>query len=241
MAPELFEEHGVFSFSSDIWSLGILLYELASGSPPFMGENFTEIAQSIVKNKLRNLQKYSNEFNNLVSLMLDKNPASRITWEELVKHPWWGNMNFQLPDIPDQPHFEEFLQKYGYLRELERVRAGGGDDHGTEILGDNVDLVNRMRSDQITSKSKRSDANIMRLSLNVGKNIMREKEELIDIRENQKIKIEKDQVRLNPNAKKLRQENFIKKFVFLFEPEKPQKIPSFEPSLFTLLFFRLLI
>ena len=193
MAPELFEEEGVFSFSSDIWSLGVLLYEMASGSPPFTGENFTEIAQSIVKDKLGRLEKYSDEFNHLISLMLDKNPASRIGWEELVQHPWWGNIKFKVPDLPDQPHFEEFLQKYGYLKELERNRVESG-GHGAEVLGNNADLVNRMRSDHITSKSKRSDANIMRLSLNVGKNIMREKEELIDIRENQKIKIDKDQV-----------------------------------------------
>ncbi|MBK8156748.1 MAG: protein kinase [Streptococcus sp.] len=31
MAPELFTENGVFSFASDIWALGCILYEMASG------------------------------------------------------------------------------------------------------------------------------------------------------------------------------------------------------------------
>jgi serine/threonine-protein kinase ULK4 len=44
MAPELFEENGVYSFSSDIWALGILMYEMAAGATPFLGDNFTEIA-----------------------------------------------------------------------------------------------------------------------------------------------------------------------------------------------------
>ena len=35
MAPELFTEEGVFSFQSDVWALGCVLYEMATGSPPF--------------------------------------------------------------------------------------------------------------------------------------------------------------------------------------------------------------
>jgi serine/threonine-protein kinase ULK4 len=35
MAPELFQEGGVYSFASDIWSLGCILFEIGSGQTPF--------------------------------------------------------------------------------------------------------------------------------------------------------------------------------------------------------------
>lgn len=35
MAPELFQDSGVYSFASDFWSLGCLMFEMATGKPPF--------------------------------------------------------------------------------------------------------------------------------------------------------------------------------------------------------------
>ena len=35
MAPELFNDEGVYSFQSDLWALGCVLYEMATGLPPF--------------------------------------------------------------------------------------------------------------------------------------------------------------------------------------------------------------
>lgn len=44
MAPELFEVGSVYSFSSDIWALGCILYELAQGNPPFVSTSLHDIA-----------------------------------------------------------------------------------------------------------------------------------------------------------------------------------------------------
>ena len=49
MAPELFQDGGVHSFYSDLWSLGCVLYELATGHPPFVSSSFNELMKLILK------------------------------------------------------------------------------------------------------------------------------------------------------------------------------------------------
>jgi serine/threonine protein kinase len=46
MSPEILNENG-HEFSSDWWSLGIVLYELASGRPPFSAKDVESVAEDI--------------------------------------------------------------------------------------------------------------------------------------------------------------------------------------------------
>lgn len=46
VAPEVFKKH--YSKECDIWSIGVLLYIMLSGSPPFEGSNHTDVFAKIL-------------------------------------------------------------------------------------------------------------------------------------------------------------------------------------------------
>ncbi|XP_014646357.1 PREDICTED: serine/threonine-protein kinase ULK4 isoform X1 [Ceratotherium simum simum] len=85
-----------FSVSSDLWSLGCLLYEMFSGKPPFFSENYSELIEKIFYEdplppipKDSSLPKASSDFINLLDGLLQKDPQKRLTWAGLLQHSFW--------------------------------------------------------------------------------------------------------------------------------------------------------
>ena len=70
LSPEIIESQP-YSFKSDIWSLGVLLYEMCALCPPFNAGSLHQLAQKIIKGQFDRLPKnYSTQMNQLVASML---------------------------------------------------------------------------------------------------------------------------------------------------------------------------
>lgn len=114
MAPELFQDDGVCSFYSDFWAFGCVLFEMATGHPPFIANSVQELITQICNANTPNVPEFSEDFNELLIDLMEKDPAKRVTWEELVAHPFWGNNATDLDVVmPPQPQYEKYLQKRG--------------------------------------------------------------------------------------------------------------------------------
>ena len=70
LSPEIIESQP-YSFKSDIWSLGVLLYEMCALCPPFNAGSLHQLAQKIIKGQFDRLPKnYSTQMNQLVASMI---------------------------------------------------------------------------------------------------------------------------------------------------------------------------
>lgn len=65
MSPEVIAEQG-HDMLSDWWSLGIVLYELATGDPPFRNRDLEEMAENIRFGDMPTQRHFTDEFDDLL-------------------------------------------------------------------------------------------------------------------------------------------------------------------------------
>lgn len=82
MAPEIFE-YKEYDIKADLWSLGCVIFEMLSGTPPFRGSNPRDLYNNIQLRKISFPEgvNVSNELKGLLREMLEVNPTKRITLE----------------------------------------------------------------------------------------------------------------------------------------------------------------
>uniref|UniRef100_A0A2K6F162 Serine/threonine-protein kinase SIK3 n=1 Tax=Propithecus coquereli TaxID=379532 RepID=A0A2K6F162_PROCO len=124
-APELFQGKKYDGPEVDVWSLGVILYTLVSGSLPFDGQNLKELRERVLRGKYRIPFYMSTDCENLLKKFLILNPSKRGTLEQIMKDRWMnvGHEDDELkpyveplPDYKD-PRRTELMVSMGYTRE----------------------------------------------------------------------------------------------------------------------------
>ncbi|XP_051885641.1 serine/threonine-protein kinase 33 [Pristis pectinata] len=91
MAPEVLSAHQ-YTQQCDTWSIGVIMYTLLSGFPPFVASSEEKLAELINRGELRLdssvLQEISDGAKDVLSRLLKVDPAHRITANELLDNPW---------------------------------------------------------------------------------------------------------------------------------------------------------
>ncbi|EEF33691.1 serine/threonine-protein kinase AtPK2/AtPK19 [Ricinus communis] len=110
MAPEIVLGRG-HDKAADWWSVGVLLYEMLTGKPPFIGGNREKIQQKIVKDKMKLPAFLSSEAHSLLKGLLQKDVSKRLGngptgGEEIKRHKWLKPINWKKLDAREiQPSF----------------------------------------------------------------------------------------------------------------------------------------
>mmetsp|Transcript_14513 Transcript_14513/g.14609 ORF Transcript_14513/g.14609 Transcript_14513/m.14609 type:complete len:116 (+) Transcript_14513:965-1312(+) len=109
MAPELVVGSD-YDTKVDIWSLGIVLLEMAEGEPPYLRENPMKalyLIASAAPPRLSNRTKWSEDFKDFVEQCLVKEPNERASSDTLLTHPFIINV----PSDAEQ-QFSRFLNEW---------------------------------------------------------------------------------------------------------------------------------
>ena len=90
LPPEMIKRE-VYDEAVDIWSIGVLAYELWSGHAPFHDESSKKTYERISNVHYKTFKYFSAELKDFIKRLLRKNPVNRMTLHEALEHPFITN------------------------------------------------------------------------------------------------------------------------------------------------------
>ena len=158
MAPEIITRNG-YDYKSDLWSVGIIMYEMIHGYTPFNVHNFIDLIKEIKKKNIVVKINVSEECLELIYSLCKINPNERISWNNFFNHKWFNNneieadenklfdinFNESLPNVKNFNHNEKqfcsFIHKsivnddnleFNFLEESSDEYLSAEDSHFTD-------------------------------------------------------------------------------------------------------------
>lgn len=120
MAPELIDEQP-YDYTADLWSLGCIIYEMLMGTPPFSTNSILHLIRLITHEQIQWPTFHSESCISFLKGLLQKNPTKRITWDEILNHPFVegyiilsddsNTMPLTKPMTPNTLHIKEQQRK----------------------------------------------------------------------------------------------------------------------------------
>ena len=127
LSPELCEDKP-YNEKSDIWALGVCLYEFCTGRHPFEAQNEGALIRKIMKGVFQPVEGYSRELCEVSRMCLTLNPDHRPDSNRLLGLPGVRAKVRELRiDMVDRADAAKVQQDYGASRQL----RGEGDRHAS--------------------------------------------------------------------------------------------------------------
>ena len=156
MSPDVVERldnktNKKYNTSADLWSLGVITYELLTGTTPFVGSKYEEVFQNIEKGsyKLPKKLKPSIEIISFINGLLQYYPEKRYDWEQIKQHP------FLTKSVEDFNFVDLELYSDGEKKEVE-INSKSGDKDNLLWIFFKLKGLEGVKVDKINQKEKES-------------------------------------------------------------------------------------
>lgn len=93
LAPEMLSRAGVTE-AGDVYQIGVVLYEMLVGIPPYYNDNIQKLYENIQKGKLKIPKYLSKNAKNVLLRVLCQDPKKRPTMEQLKQDPFFGGIDW---------------------------------------------------------------------------------------------------------------------------------------------------
>ncbi|NXI70340.1 MYLK2 kinase, partial [Anseranas semipalmata] len=127
LSPEVVNYEQV-SYSTDMWSMGVITYMLLSGLSPFLGDNDTETLNNVLAANWyfdeETFESVSDEAKDFVSNLIIKEKSARMSAGQCLRHPWLNNLAEKAKRCNRRLKSQVLLKKYVMRRRWKKNFIG---------------------------------------------------------------------------------------------------------------------
>ncbi|NXQ18155.1 MYLK2 kinase, partial [Peucedramus taeniatus] len=127
LSPEVVNYEQV-SYSTDMWSMGVITYMLLSGLSPFLGDDDTETLNNVLAANWyfdeETFESVSNEAKDFVSNLIIKDKSARMSADQCLQHPWLNNLAEKAKRSNRRLKSQVLLKKYVMRRRWKKNFIG---------------------------------------------------------------------------------------------------------------------
>ena len=173
-SPEIIEGHTYDAKVTDVWSIGVILYALITGSLPFDHDNIPTLLSMVTKGVYQTPAHVPSDVAHLISRMLTVDPSKRIKLCEIRKHPAYrGTRHFkQLVKGSSWP-YNVRRDKQRKQKRLRRVDSPSGSSSASS--SSELEQSDDSDSDQYVEDSVLTDLEALGLDFNGNREELRAK------------------------------------------------------------------
>ena len=195
IAPEMLSKKG-HDTRVDIWSIGVLMFELLSGYSPFVAKSNQDLYQNIRRLKIQWPKDMQPLAKNLIGKILKLNPLDRPSLQEILDHQWFKQTKIIKPLLDNNLNTLKDQLAYHLLT-----------PPTDEILGRINRLLNLKGLDADNTKAKNianqnPDSDIVKQKNNIMKQIEAENKNVINTNEINTNEKEENKNEINLEVKK---------------------------------------